>query len=226
MGHILNSLSSSDEYKDIEYKRCETKNTIMNQDYSLTSQMRTAFPNVAQLVNCEDRLRYFTTHQILKPINEPSRSLRVDSGTLQIKEEKVADTNTYGGGSVIGKQHQYFILSFSSFFLVDSRGLVIRGSQDFSTPLSSCDKFVEQAPLLREEIGQLLLVLIWRNPSCNEPRKQLSRYEDTDAKPLTTQIFYGGRGGLVIRSRAWGRRVPGPKPDSTEDPPCMGPASR
>ncbi|GBM47448.1 hypothetical protein AVEN_6131-1 [Araneus ventricosus] len=34
-----------------------------------------------------------------------------------------------------------------------------------------------------------------------------------------------GRGGLVVRSRLWGRRVPGSKPDSTEDPPCMGPAA-
>ncbi|GBN76408.1 hypothetical protein AVEN_170013-1, partial [Araneus ventricosus] len=32
-----------------------------------------------------------------------------------------------------------------------------------------------------------------------------------------------GRGSLVVRSRLWGRRVPGSKPDSTEDPPCMGP---
>ncbi|GBM25987.1 hypothetical protein AVEN_223121-1 [Araneus ventricosus] len=31
-----------------------------------------------------------------------------------------------------------------------------------------------------------------------------------------------GRGGLVVRSRLWGRRAPGSKPDSTEDPPCMG----
>ncbi|GBM90642.1 hypothetical protein AVEN_213561-1 [Araneus ventricosus] len=34
------------------------------------------------------------------------------------------------------------------------------------------------------------------------------------------------RGGLVARSRLWGRRVPGSKPDSTEDPPCMGPVAR
>ncbi|GBM13505.1 hypothetical protein AVEN_82779-1 [Araneus ventricosus] len=47
-GHILNSLSSSDEYKDIEYKHCEAKNTILYQDSSLTSQMRTTFPDVSQ----------------------------------------------------------------------------------------------------------------------------------------------------------------------------------
>ncbi|GBN60849.1 Signal peptide, CUB and EGF-like domain-containing protein 2 [Araneus ventricosus] len=34
------------------------------------------------------------------------------------------------------------------------------------------------------------------------------------------------RGGLVVRSRLWGRRVPGAKPDSTEDPPCMGLVAR
>ncbi|GBN81358.1 hypothetical protein AVEN_263796-1, partial [Araneus ventricosus] len=33
-------------------------------------------------------------------------------------------------------------------------------------------------------------------------------------------------GGLVVRSRLWGRRAPGSKPDSTEDPPCMGPVAR
>ncbi|GBM07503.1 hypothetical protein AVEN_100708-1 [Araneus ventricosus] len=31
-----------------------------------------------------------------------------------------------------------------------------------------------------------------------------------------------GRCGLVIRSRLWGRRTPGSKPDSTAGPPCMG----
>ncbi|GBO03691.1 hypothetical protein AVEN_188121-1 [Araneus ventricosus] len=35
----------------------------------------------------------------------------------------------------------------------------------------------------------------------------------------------GGRGGLVLRSRSWGRRAPGSKPASTVDPPCMGPAT-
>ncbi|GBO34342.1 hypothetical protein AVEN_123619-1 [Araneus ventricosus] len=41
------------------------------------------------------------------------------------------------------------------------------------------------------------------------------------------QSLHGlGRGGLVVRSRLWGRRVPGSRPDSTEDPPCMGPVAR
>ncbi|GBM62608.1 hypothetical protein AVEN_187021-1 [Araneus ventricosus] len=34
------------------------------------------------------------------------------------------------------------------------------------------------------------------------------------------------RGGLVVRSRLWGRRAPGSKPHPTEDPPCMGPVTR
>ncbi|GBN30770.1 hypothetical protein AVEN_158639-1 [Araneus ventricosus] len=29
-------------------------------------------------------------------------------------------------------------------------------------------------------------------------------------------------GGLVVRPQLWGRRVPGSKPDSTEDPSCIG----
>ncbi|GBN76268.1 hypothetical protein AVEN_199298-1, partial [Araneus ventricosus] len=52
------------------------------------------------------------------------------------------------------------------------------------TPLSSCDKFVKHAPLLR-------YVLIWKNPSCNELPEQLSRNEHIDAKPLTTQVQLG-----------------------------------
>ncbi|GBM44987.1 hypothetical protein AVEN_225737-1 [Araneus ventricosus] len=58
-------------------------------------------------------------------------------------------------------------------------------------PLSPYDKFVKHPPLLREEIAYLLFVLIWRNPSCNELRKQLYRNEDIDAKPLTTQMQLG-----------------------------------
>ncbi|GBM51918.1 hypothetical protein AVEN_1502-1 [Araneus ventricosus] len=40
------------------------------------------------------------------------------------------------------------------------------------------------------------------------------------------RIINGDRGGLVVRFRLWGRRAPGSKPDSTEDPPRMGPAAR
>ncbi|GBN61251.1 hypothetical protein AVEN_128970-1 [Araneus ventricosus] len=35
-----------------------------------------------------------------------------------------------------------------------------------------------------------------------------------------------GRGGLVVKSRPRDQRVAGSKPDSTEDPPCMGPVAR
>ncbi|GBN15628.1 hypothetical protein AVEN_51242-1 [Araneus ventricosus] len=33
--------------------------------------------------------------------------------------------------------------------------------------------------------------------------------------------IWKGRSGLVVKSRLWGRRVPGSKLDSTEDPPCI-----
>ncbi|GBN74466.1 hypothetical protein AVEN_235920-1 [Araneus ventricosus] len=43
----------------------------------------------------------------------------------------------------------------------------------------------------------------------------------------TSKSFkHRGRGGLVVRSRPRDRRVAGSKPDSTEDPPCMGPVAR
>ncbi|GBM12679.1 hypothetical protein AVEN_46163-1 [Araneus ventricosus] len=58
-------------------------------------------------------------------------------------------------------------------------------------PHTSFIQFVKHASLLREEIGYLLFVLIWRNPSCNELRKQFSRNDDIDAKPLTTQVELG-----------------------------------
>ncbi|GBL94396.1 hypothetical protein AVEN_7368-1 [Araneus ventricosus] len=37
----------------------------------------------------------------------------------------------------------------------------------------------------------MFFVLIWRNPSCNELRKPLSRNENIDARPLTTQVQLG-----------------------------------
>ncbi|GBM55200.1 hypothetical protein AVEN_182151-1 [Araneus ventricosus] len=43
---------------------------------------------------------------------------------------------------------------------------------------------------------------------------------------LASSVPGVGRGGLVVRPRLWGRRAPGSKPDSTEDPPCMGPVAR
>ncbi|GBO22659.1 hypothetical protein AVEN_76021-1 [Araneus ventricosus] len=41
-----------------------------------------------------------------------------------------------------------------------------------------------------------------------------------------TPPYYRGRGGLVARLRLWDRKIPGSKPDSPEDPPCMGPVAR
>ncbi|GBO41803.1 hypothetical protein AVEN_264075-1 [Araneus ventricosus] len=68
MEHILKSLSSSDQYKDIEYKRFETKNAIINQD-SLTSQMRATFPNVAHAcdkINVSERSAEILINAALK----------------------------------------------------------------------------------------------------------------------------------------------------------------
>ncbi|GBO01845.1 hypothetical protein AVEN_156989-1 [Araneus ventricosus] len=45
-------------------------------------------------------------------------------------------------------------------------------------------------------------------------------------RPRWPSAVKRGRGGLVVRSRPRDRKVAGPKPDSTEDPPCMGPAAR
>ncbi|GBM03515.1 hypothetical protein AVEN_95408-1 [Araneus ventricosus] len=42
----------------------------------------------------------------------------------------------------------------------------------------------------------------------------------------STRHAKGARGGLVARPRPWGRRAPCSRPDSTEDPPCMGPVAR
>ncbi|GBN91413.1 hypothetical protein AVEN_92688-1 [Araneus ventricosus] len=41
-----------------------------------------------------------------------------------------------------------------------------------------------------------------------------------------TSTSVRGRGGIVVRSRPRDRRVAGSTPDSTEDPPCMGPVVR
>ncbi|GBL75251.1 hypothetical protein AVEN_194481-1 [Araneus ventricosus] len=39
-------------------------------------------------------------------------------------------------------------------------------------------------------------------------------------------MFLRGWGGLVVRSRPCDRRVPGSKPNTTEDPPCIEPVAR
>ncbi|GBN80907.1 hypothetical protein AVEN_21070-1 [Araneus ventricosus] len=52
----------------------------------------------------------------------------------------------------------------------------------------------------------------------------LSTYLSSAPFAFSSHLFWG-RGGLVVRSWPWGRRAPGPRPNSTEDPPCMGPAA-
>ncbi|GBO24398.1 F-box/WD repeat-containing protein 5 [Araneus ventricosus] len=73
---------------------------------------------------------------------------------------------------------------------------------------------------------------------------QFSQFNESDTLLLVSGVHFGahtasgeiavfnlqgftrGRGGLVVRSRPRDRRVAGSKPDSTEDPPCMGPVAR
>ncbi|GBM53706.1 hypothetical protein AVEN_56405-1 [Araneus ventricosus] len=62
-------------------------------------------------------------------------------------------------------------------------------------------------------------------PTPNQPTLLGLRRKETAGK-RTKHRDKEGRGGLVVRSRLWGRRAPGSKPDSTEDPPCMGPVAR
>ncbi|GBM99553.1 hypothetical protein AVEN_268915-1 [Araneus ventricosus] len=62
------------------------------------------------------------------------------------------------------------------------------------------------------------VTLFVRYMSSQGPKEEL-----LGLRPLSRQT---GRGGLVVRSQLWGRRVPGSRPDSTEDPPCMGPVAR
>ncbi|GBM24537.1 hypothetical protein AVEN_217118-1 [Araneus ventricosus] len=64
------------------------------------------------------------------------------------------------------------------------------------------------------------LVAFFRNESDTE----FSEYQFPQR--IVIRLLFRGRGGLVVRSRPWGRRVPGSRPDSTEDPPCMGPVAR
>ncbi|GBO18871.1 hypothetical protein AVEN_164753-1 [Araneus ventricosus] len=45
--------------------------------------------------------------------------------------------------------------------------------------------------------------------------------QNLDIAGLSIPTNIRGRGGLVVRCRLRDRRVPGSKPDSTKDPPCM-----
>ncbi|GBM66352.1 hypothetical protein AVEN_69100-1 [Araneus ventricosus] len=67
------------------------------------------------------------------------------------------------------------------------------------------------------------------SPNFHELGALRPQSRDLTARPprpyLVWEIYTSGRGGLVVRSRPWGRWVPGSRPDSTEDPPCMGASS-
>ncbi|GBM17291.1 hypothetical protein AVEN_237280-1 [Araneus ventricosus] len=74
MRRILNSSRSSDEYEDIEYKQCEMKNTIINQDSPSSSQLRTAL----LLLDTEDieYKQYKTKSTIINQDSPPSSQMR------------------------------------------------------------------------------------------------------------------------------------------------------
>ncbi|GBO19437.1 hypothetical protein AVEN_179272-1 [Araneus ventricosus] len=56
-------------------------------------------------------------------------------------------------------------------------------------------------------------------------RRNFSQSYDLHLIILPISPIRRGRGGLVVRSRPWGRRVAGSKPDSIEDPSCIGPVA-
>ncbi|GBM76376.1 hypothetical protein AVEN_165977-1 [Araneus ventricosus] len=65
--------------------------------------------------------------------------------------------------------------------------------------------------------------LHYRTRNGDRPRDIANSVSEGNA--LIEDVAVIGRGGLVVESRLWDRRVSGPRPDSTEDPPCIGPAA-
>ncbi|GBO21894.1 hypothetical protein AVEN_61680-1 [Araneus ventricosus] len=71
--------------------------------------------------------------------------------------------------------------------------------------------------------------LPWETRLVNETNTAFSSMDYGPNNWILMQVpssTFWGRGGLVVRSRPRDRRVAGSKPDSTEDPPCMGPVAR
>ncbi|GBM73371.1 hypothetical protein AVEN_104137-1 [Araneus ventricosus] len=68
----------------------------------------------------------------------------------------------------------------------------------------------------------LALILGFADSRFNPGSIMFGEYGPNSVNPR----IFEGRGGLVARSRSRDRRVSGSKPDSTEDPPCMGPVAR
>ncbi|GBN94455.1 hypothetical protein AVEN_69689-1, partial [Araneus ventricosus] len=75
------------------------------------------------------------------------------------------------------------------------------------------------------------LLSVEKKPLTSRGRKtkRSQPYRGTIIDPLIICLFRCftdikmGRGGLVVRSRPWSQRIPGPKPNSSEYPPCMKP---
>ncbi|GBN29431.1 hypothetical protein AVEN_209442-1 [Araneus ventricosus] len=61
----------------------------------------------------------------------------------------------------------------------------------------------------------------------NNKRLQVRKiFSDALNLAFLSKFNWGGRGGLVERFQPRSRRVPGSKPDSTENPTCIGPVAR
>ncbi|GBN12615.1 hypothetical protein AVEN_12503-1 [Araneus ventricosus] len=94
--------------------------------------------------------------------------------------------------------------------------------------LYSCDSFVSRFLFLTRDT--LLFLEVTRNTLVSRSYSRYSCFSELlvilpfFSKLLS--ILFWGRGGLAVRSRPRDRWIAGPKPDSTEDPPCMGPVAR
>ncbi|GBL74585.1 hypothetical protein AVEN_235496-1 [Araneus ventricosus] len=64
-------------------------------------------------------------------------------------------------------------------------------------------------------------VVVFTSTSLSRILTNFSSKADCQKLCFSRLTGYQDRGGLVVRSRLWGRRVPGSKPHSTEDPPCI-----
>ncbi|GBM78500.1 hypothetical protein AVEN_266025-1 [Araneus ventricosus] len=66
----------------------------------------------------------------------------------------------------------------------------------------------------------------YQKPHLLRSHSKWGRKGNWDGFQVASEEEERGRGGLVVRSRLWGRRAPVSKPDSTNDSLCMGPAVR
>ncbi|GBL89048.1 hypothetical protein AVEN_255191-1 [Araneus ventricosus] len=91
-------------------------------------------------------------------------------------------------------------------------------------PIHSLDSEIESNTAIEynphETIDETPSVLE-KQPSTISTTTDKTTVKQTKRKPISMDSErYRGCGGLVVSSRLRGRRVPGSKPDSTEEPPC------